>query len=186
MLWPCAKQCKWPRPGINPCCSVCWFMHLGHAGLTRGTQGPPPSLWPVGSFLVAARELSVATGEDLVPDQGSSRPHSLGEWSLSPLDHQEVPIPPYWTVQILFFSRWGNWGPESDLSRVISNMQSPAMMSLLLVSMGLMEALQVWSSPAVPIPQLLPSEPCCMLPWGCSSVWGDSPWASLQGIYCAW
>ena len=59
-------------------------------------------------------------------------------------------------------------------------MQSPAMMSLLLVSMGLMEALQVRSSPAVPIPQLLPSEPCWMLPLGMAQSEGTALEPSLR------
>ncbi|KAB0340058.1 hypothetical protein FD754_023442 [Muntiacus muntjak] len=53
-------------------------------------------------------------------------------------------------------------------------MQSPAVMSVLLVSMGLMEALQVRSSFAVPMPQLLASELCRMLPLGMAESEGTA------------
>ena len=54
------------------------------------------------------------------------------------------------------------------------------MMSLLLVSMGLMEALQVRSSSAVPIPQVLASELCRVLPLGMAQSEGTALEPSLR------
>ena len=59
-------------------------------------------------------------------------------------------------------------------------MQGPAVMSVLLVSMGLMEALQVQSSSAVPLPQLLASELCWMLPLGMAESEGTALEPSLR------
>ena len=59
-------------------------------------------------------------------------------------------------------------------------MQGPAVMSLLLVSMGLMEALQVQSSSAVPMPQMLAFELCRMLPLGMAESEGTALEPSLR------
>ena len=61
-------------------------------------------------------------------------------------------------------------------------MQTPAMMSLLLVSMGLMEALQVQSSSADPIPQLLASELCWMLCLEIAQPEGTTPEPGLGDL----